>query len=338
MANFITSAPAAPVDYELFIRPFLEDPQIDTLPFNLIDTKFVNRKLYFNTDFTGVAHEKTACGWDFQGGIGFTEKDLTPKELELSIEQCYIPLIHTIFADNLPDGWRRGELSPEVKEYMQRELAHGFNLNLLQLLMLGDDALSINPYKIKDGMYKRLSEGAIAGDGTVDANVTLDATTLNQTNFFNTMLQIYNAAPSRMRRILVSRKTELTWIWTDRVYASYVAFMTTQTQTNAGIIQREGIENGLEFNKFMGIPILVVPWVDDALASDFPAGSPNVGDDPYRVILTFAKNHYVLLDGSGFKDIDIWYEKKDQKVYATVAALFEYQYAYGDMNVFSGWD
>lgn len=336
MANFIPSAPVAPEDYELYIREFLEDPQIDSLPFNLVNTKFRNRKLYFNSDLTGAAYKKTLCGWNFDGGIGFTSKDLIPVEVARAIEQCYTPLINTIFADGLPDGWKRGTLSPEVLDYMQRELAHSFNLNLLQLLMLGDDALSINPYQIKDGMYKRLKEGSVMQDGTVDANVTLDATSLNQANFYNTMLQIYNAAPSRMRRILVSRKTDLVWIWTDRVYASYVAFMTTQTQTNAGIIQREGIVEGLEFNKFMGIPILVVPWVDDALASDFPAGSPSIGEDPYRVVLTQAKNHFFMLDGSGFKDIHIWYEDKDDKVYATVSALFEYNYAYGDMNVFSG--
>lgn len=336
MANFIETAPVAPIDYELFIQPFLDDPRIDELPFDIINTKFVDRKMYFDTDFDGTATEKTTCGWTFSPGIGFTSKDLQPKELQLGIQQCYTPLIRTIFANGLPDGWQRGTLSPEVKNLMQSKLADTFNLNLLRLAFLGDDALPTDPYKITDGLYKRLQEGAIAGDGTVDAGVALTSTSLNKDNFLTTMLSIYEKMPSRMRRIVRSRKTELVWIWTDHVYAAYQAFVWQQTQTNAGIIQRESILNGDDMNTFLGIPILVVPYIDDALAVDFPAGSPNVGEDPYRVVLTRADNHKILLDANGFKDIHMWYEDKDDQVYAVVSALFFYQYAYGHFNLYSG--
>ena len=88
----------------------------------------------------------------------------------------------------MPDGWQRGTLSPEVKNLMQDKLLDTFNLNLLRLAFLGDDALSIDPYQITDGIYKRLQEGAAAADGTVDANVALTATSLNKDNFLTTML------------------------------------------------------------------------------------------------------------------------------------------------------
>lgn len=336
MANFITTAPTAPEEYELFIRPFLDDPQITELPFDFINTKFVNRKLYFDADLTGAAYKKVLCGWTFDGATSFTSKDLIPVEIARGIEQCYTPLINTIFANGLPDGWHRGELSPEVKNYMQEKLAHSFNRNLVQILFLGDDALSNNPYKIKDGIYKSLADGAVAGDGTVDANVTLNATTLNEANFFDTMLAIYHEMPGRMRRIARSKKTMLRWIWTDSVYAAYEAYVITKTQTNAGVIQRENIIEGIDLKTFMGIPITVVPIVDDSLTTDFTTGSPATTEEPYRVILTDPSNHKVLLDGNGFKDIHMWYEDKDDKVYAVVSALFEYKYGYGDLNLFSG--
>lgn len=336
MANFIETAPVAPAEYDLFIRPFLDDPRITDLPFDFINTKFVDRKAYFNTDFTGTAYEKVLCGWTYSGGIGFTEKDIVPVELALAIEQCYTPLIRTIFANGLPDGWERGTLSVEVKDLMQKFLAEQFNTNLLQLLFLGDDALSTNPYQISDGIYKRLQEGVIAGDGTVDANVTLNSTTLNEANFLTTMLSIYNQAPSRMLRNIRSNKSKLRWIWTDKVYAAYLAFVAEKTQNTAGVIQRDSIVNGLELNSFLGIPITVVPFVDDALASDFPTGSPAAGTDPYRVILTDPSNHKVYLDNGGFTKIHMWYGDKDDKVYAVVSALFFYQYGYGDLNLFSG--
>lgn len=338
MANFIDTAPAAPVDYELFIQPFLDDPLITDLPFNFINTKFINRKMYFASDLDGASYKKTACGWNFEGGVGFTEKDLIPVEVARAIEQCYTPLINTIFANGLPDGWKRGTLGPEVMNYMQEQLAHAFNVDLLKILFLGDDALADNPYKIKDGIYKRLKEGATAGDGTVDAGVTLNPTTLNNDNFDNTMVSIYDQMPSRMKRIARRTKSELVWIWTDAVYARYEAFVRAKTQTNAGVIQREGIVSGLTLNEYMGIPIVVVPIVDDSLTADFIDSSPALesADAVYRVILTKADNHNVLMDNGGFKDIEIWYEKKDDKVYAVVSALLEYNYGYGYFNLFSG--
>lgn len=336
MANFISTAPVAPEEYDLFIRPFLDDPRITDLPFDFINTKFVDRKAYFNTDFTGTAYEKVTCGWNYAGGIGFTSKDVIPVEIALAIEQCYEPLIKTIFANGLPDGWERGTLSPEVRDMMQSFMANGFNLNLLQLLFLGDTSLSTNPYQISDGIYKRLAAGALAGDGTVDANVALNSTTLNQTNFLATMLAVYDKAPARMLRSIRSNQSKLRWIWTDKVYAAYLAFVAEKTQNTAGVLQRDTIVNGLTLNEFLGIPIVVVPFVDDALLSDFPTGSPAAGTDPYRVILTDPSNHKVYMDANGFTKLHTWYSDDDDVYRAAVSALFYYQYGYGDLNLFSG--
>lgn len=339
MANFIdTGAPEAPEEYELLIQPFLDDPLITDLPFDFINTKFQNRKMYFGGELSGAAYKKEACGWNFDGGVGFTSKDLVPVEIARAIEQCYVPLINTIYAKGLPDGWQRGELSPEVKEYMQSQLANSFNNNLVKILFLGDTALSNNPYKIKNGVYKRLETGAhVDNDGTIDASVALNSTSLNEANFHTTMLSIYAKMPSRMSRIARNKKAELVWIWTDRVYAAYLAFLQSKTQNTAGVIQRDGIVNGVAEDSYMGHKIVVVPIVDDALKADFSTGSPADGEFPYRVILTKADNHKVLMDNGGFKNIQTWYEKKDDKYYATVSALMEYVYAYGYYNLYSGW-
>ena len=54
------------------------------------------------------------------------------------------------------------------------------------------------------------------------------------------------------------------------------------------------------------------------------------------MILTKADNHIIMLDGSGFKDVHMWYEDKDDMVYAVISALFFYQYKYGYFNLYSG--
>lgn len=126
------------------------------------------------------------------------------------------------------------------------------------------------------------------------------------------------------------------WIWTETVYDAYVNYLYVSTQTNAGLIQRETIVGGIDENQFMGIPILVVPIVDERLEADFTTGSPLAVVDPYRVILTDPTNHKVLLDADGLAKVNTWYENKDDKYYMTGSALFDYEYGYGELNVYSG--
>lgn len=333
MANVIASpATTAALEYEVYIKPLLDDPQIQSLPFDFIVGKFIGRELYFNTQLDKISYKKIACGWDFKGGATFTKKTVTPVEVAAPVEQCYRELINTIFAQGLPDGWERGSLSPEVINFMREQQRYAFNRDLLTTLFLGDESNAVSYYAINDGIYKKLATGAAASDGTVDAGA-LTATSLNATNFFATMKAVYDAQPRLLKGVPKPNKL---WIWTESVYELYVNYLYVSTQTNAGIIQRESIESGLEAAQFMGIPILVVPIVDERLEDDFVTGSPLAVVDPYRVILTKPDNHKVIMDGSGLMEQEVWYEKKDDKYYLAGSALLDYEYGYGELNVFAG--
>lgn len=332
MANVIASpATVAALEYQVYMKPLLEDPMIDTLPFDFIVGKFLNRELYFNTQLDKISYKKVACGWDFKGGATFTKKTITPVEIAAPVEQCYRELINTIFAQGLPDGWERGTLSPEVINFMREQQRYAFNRDLLTILFLGDEAHSNPYYAIKDGIYKKLAEGVAAVDGTVDAGVTLDATTLSSSNFFNTMYAVYDKRTRFMRS-----KDRLVWIWTESVHDAYLTYLEKSTQGTAGVVQREHIEEGIDSKRFLGIDIVVVSIVDERLEADFVSGSPAAVENPYRVILTDPTNHKVLLDGNGFTEQEVWYEKKDDKYYLAGSALFEYEYGYGDLNVVAG--
>lgn len=333
MANVIASVETtSSTEWELFLKPLLDDPQIQNLPFDFLVGKFLSRDLYFNTQLDKISYKKVLCGWTFSGSTSFTKKTITPVEIAAAVEQCYTPLIETIFAGNLPDGWERGTLSAEVIDFMLTQRNYAFNRDLLTILFLGDEANGNTYYAIKDGIYKKLAAGALAGDGTVDAGA-LTATNLNTTNFFTTMKAVYDA---RTRFMKSMDKSRLRWIWTDSVYDAYLAYLYVSTQTNAGIIQRESIESGLEAAQFMGIPIVRVPIVDERLEADFTSGSPLATEDPYRVILTDPTNHKVLMDGSGLTKVNAWYENKDDKYYIAGSALLEYEYGYGELNVIAG--
>lgn len=336
MANLITSVESINTqDYELLVKPFLDDPQIQSLPFDFI---FGNmpREIHYNPNsldkITGL---KSACGWNNKGdGISFLKKTLTPIEVDASVKQCYTPVLKKLFGDKLPDGHRRGELYPELISLLLSQQLNAFNRDLLSFITLGDTALTPDDYySLMNGICKKLKTGAAAVDGTVDAGVTLDATSLNQTNFLTTMTAVWNAQPRALRRI---QKAGKAWIWTQSVYDLYTEYLQAKTQLSAGTIQTQYVTEGFTADKFLGVNILVLGIVDERLEEDFLTGSPALPEDPYRVILTVPANHVFLMDGSGYTSADPVYLPATDDVLIPATALIAYEYGQGDLNLYSG--
>lgn len=336
MANLITSVPTIDTTvWDVYFKPLLDDPRISALPFD-ISIGNMPKTIFFNNNVDKITGAKAACGWSFKGDMAsFTKKVLTPIELQASVEQCYTVLLNKLFGDKLPAGYRRGELSPEIIDFMTTQQNYGFNRDLLSILFLGDDALAADDYySLMDGVYRELLNGVAAVDGTVDSGVTLNATTLNPSNFFATMNAVWNARTRQLRSMDISK---LVWIWTDSVYQAYLNYLEVATQNTAGLIQTQYVTDGLYATNFKGVKIFVPRIVDERLETDFTTGSPAVTEDPYRVILTNPGNHIILLDAeNGFADADVFYDKLTDKVYAVGSVLFDYQYGYGDQNVIAG--
>jgi hypothetical protein len=331
MANVITSvAVQAKPEFELFLKPLLDDPKINQLPFDLIVGKYQGQELYFNTQLDKITSKKVTCGWNFSGSAAFTKKTITPVEVQASVEACYDVLKETIFANGMADGWKRGELSPEILNFLSEQRAYAFNRDMLSFLYLGDTVSSINYYTVLDGIYKKLKAGANATDGTVDAGA-VTASDLAANNFLATMRAIYNSQSRFLKQIANEGKV---WLITQDVYDAYINYLYASTQTNAGIIQRESIVDGLTANTLFGIPIVVAKIVDERLEADFTDSSGVI--NPYRIVLTTGSNHKVLLDANGFMEELAWYEKKDDTYYLAGSALLAYEYGYGELNVIAG--
>ena len=334
MANLITSVPSIDTTvYELYLKPLLADPAINSLPF---DFAFGNmpKDIFFNNNVDKITGAKSACGWSFKGDMAtFTKKTLDPVELQANVEQCYTVLLKKLFGPNLPDGAMRGELQTEVIDFMLTQQNYAFNRDLLSIVFLGDTAHAADDYYDNlDGVFTKLSAGAAANDGTVDFGAIV-AGDVDTTDFFTTMKSVYDSQSRMLKGIPNNRKT---WIWTRALYDAYLSYLQEKTQTSAGIIQTSYITDGMNVNAFLGIPIVVLDIIDERLETDFLSGSPATPVDPYRGVLTVGTNHIIMMDGTGFQNSMQWHEKKEDKVYVTGSALIDYQYGYGDLNVLFG--
>ena len=332
MANAVTTiAENNSLAYEVFWKPLLNDPKINALPFALHSGK-IGKELYFDSEFTDTPTIKAACGWDYKDGTGITKKALDPVELDFSFEQCYTVFLKSIFGDSLPDGWRKGELTPEIINRIITKQSNAFNTNMLYALFLSDTGSSFPWLAGIDGVYAKLLAGVAAVDGTVDAGAITDSD-LTPANIEGTMYGIYTAQSALMKTFDNNQKA---FIVTQTVYEAWSRFLQIGNGSAWNYLNPDTIKNGVSGITYQGIPLINANYVDRGLALYGLSGSPAAVTDPNRVILTVPSNHHIMIDGTGFEMIEPFYERKDDLVLSPASAMIDYQYGYGELNVIAG--
>lgn len=332
MANAITALPAnGSIPYEVFWKPLLENPKINALPFDIISGK-IGKELYFDSEFTSTPSIKATCGWDYKAGTPITKKALDPIELDFSFKQCYTDFLKSIWGDNLPDGWRKGELTPEIVDRIVTKQSNAFNTNLLYTLFLSDSGSSTPFLAGIDGVYSKLLAGVAANDGTVDAGAIPDSA-LTLANIEATMYGIYTAQSQLLKSFDNSQKA---FIVTQTVYEAWARFLQVGNGSAFLFANPDALKNGVSGVSYQGIPLVNASYIDQGIALYDTTGSPASTVHPNRVILTVPTNHKIMIDGSGFEMVEPWYERKDDLVYSPASAMVDYQYGYGELNVIAG--
>ena len=332
MANVIVTLPEQETEkYELFLKPFLDDPAITAVPYNIELLEFKNSEMYFNTHPDKIGSQKTTCGWTYNGSSVFTKKTVVPITVQAAFEQCYTYFENTIFASKMKSGWEIGELTPEIVNYLIDERAYAFNRDLLTWFFLGDTASASAYYDTMDGMFKKLLAGVAAVDGTVDMGA-VTASDLAPNSFYDTMKAIKNGQTRQLKGTSNDKKV---WQWTYAVYEKYIDYLESSTQGTAGIVQRDHIENGITSNRFLGIPIFAPQIVDERLLEDFTTGSPAVTENEFAIILTDPTNHHFFMDG-GLTKTKTWYSDDDDVYRIAGSTKIFYEYGFGDQNVIAG--
>lgn len=331
MANAVTSiAENNSIGFEVIWKPLLADPKINALPFNIHYGK-IGKELYFDQEFNAAPTLKTDCGWNFKEGSPITKKALDPYELEFSFEQCYKDFVKSIWGDDLPDGWQKGELFPEIIDRIVTKQSNAFNTNLLYATFLASQGNGTAWLAGGDGVFAKLLAGVAANDGTVDAGAITD-TDLIPANIEATMYRIYLAQSALMDSYPDTDKVLLV---TKTIAKAWKRYLQTQTGLNT-IIQTEYITRGVNELRYNDIPMVVMDWVDRGILLYDTTGSPASAVNPNRAILTLSSNHHIMIDGTGFENIDPYYNRDLDKVRSPASAMVDYQYAYGEFNVIAG--
>ena len=331
MANAVTSLPAnGSIPYEVFWKPLLNDPKINSLPFVLHAGK-IGKELYFDAEFTAEPTLKATCGWDYKTGTAITKKALDPYELDFSFEQCYTDFVKSIWGDNLPDGWRKGELTPEIVDRIVTKQSNAFNTNLLMALFFADTGSTTTWLTGGDGVFAKLLAGVAANDGTVDVGAVLTSD-LTPSNIEATLYEIYTAQSDLMKTFDNGQKV---FIVTQSIYEAWARYLQINTGVGGNLIDRASIQNGVTGITYQGIPMINANYIDRGITLYDSTASASK-NNPNRVILTVPTNHHIMIDGSGFESIEPFNDRKEDLVYSPASAMIDYQYGYGELNVIAG--
>lgn len=116
---------------------------------------------------------------------------------------------------------------------------------------------------------------------------------------------------------------------TPELAHNYLAWLMDNKEVNCcvGNNTNDGVYSSrysLDNLNYLGIPIVVRhEWSNIIRWQAEQAGADNL-DNPHRVVLTYTGNKPVgTCDVDAFRDFDMWYEKKDKKIYIDVATSFD---------------
>ena len=311
-----------------FIKPIIEEPTLVSLGWDFVYGQ-TDMWLYFNTTLGKITREKTACGsTDSTDGIDVTRKQIQYVELEAYKTQCYKTFDNTILAMARKTGINKADLingTGDIQKLLLQVVEEAVMRDFLRIALLGNTALASADYNMIDGWYVKVN----ADPDTVQSGITLNATTLNTTNFNGTIQSIY---VQRSRRAKQTPASEMAWYVTRNVYDAWQAYLLSNANTDSSL---NAFISGDVAPKLLGIDLIVLDIVDEFLEADFT--SSGVTDQPYRIVLAKKDQTKVAIDSpSAGKELEIWYDNNTELNKYRAKYNLDIQIGYGEFFTIAG--
>ncbi|WNM18609.1 hypothetical protein [Flavobacterium capsici] len=258
---------------------------------------------------------------DSDAGIVATQKYWENNKVEVRIPYCNTDLPALLKAFGQKSNKYDVEASDEVKMLASR-LLEAIDETVLRLVWFGDkDAENIvsggtitntvnkNYFKSVDGLWKQIFAGVTAGDikrATIAANTgaTYSAQELSTGEALTVMRKVYNQSDSRLKN-----HPDAQFIVTQSMYDN---FLDKLEDAGLNAVGQLAINDGVM--TYRGRKIVVSDFMDRIITSSLNNGTKY--NYPNRVVFSTPDNLRVgTLDSGEFKELSIWYDKTDRKVY-----------------------
>jgi hypothetical protein len=269
----------------------------------------------------GLPADGTCTPQDSEAGIIATQKYWENNKVEVRIPYCNTDLPALLKAFGTKSNKYDVEASDEVKMLASR-LLEAIDETVLRLAWFGDKSAanvvsggtisnSVNKayFKSVDGLWKQIFAGVTAGDiqrATIAANTgtTYVAQELAAGEALTAMRKVYNKADSRLKN-----HSDGLFIVTQSIYDN---FLDKLEDAGLNAVGQLAINDGVM--TYRGRNIVVADFMDRVITSSLNNGTKY--NLPNRIVFTIPSNIPVgTLDSGEFKELAIWYDKTDRKVY-----------------------
>ncbi|MDI9257293.1 hypothetical protein [Flavobacterium sedimenticola] len=277
--------------------------------------------LFSSMGMQGLPANGTCTPQDSDAGIVATQKYWENNKVEVRIPYCKEDLPALLKAFGQKSNKYDVEASEEVKMLSSR-LLEAIDETVLRLTWFGDKsaanvasggtiANSVNKdyFKSVDGIWKQIFSGVTAGEiqrAVIAANTgtTYTAQELAAGEALTAMRKVYNQADSRLKN-----HPDAMFIVTQSVYDN---FLDKLEDAGLNAVGQLAINDGVM--TYRGRKIVVADFMDRIITSSLNNGTKY--SYPNRIVFTVPSNIPVgTLDSGEFKELAIWYDKTDRKVY-----------------------
>lgn len=287
----------------IFMEPVFMDKSVMD-EFRVMPNVVTRKKLQFASKLEKILQRHVNCVRTPKGTFGLYDREIEVDRIRFDLEFCWEDFKDTIVEELLAKGQRIADLSagdPVIQQMIITRVQEAVNKDINRLYYFGDKDGGDADYDLVDGFWTVHAPQIVADNLAPYFNTGSGvALTAGQgisriKTVYDNMSDALSAMPGK--EILVS----------ETVYNQYVEDIEDGGGGDYGLLQ---MINGVQNPTFRGLPVVKKRewnrYYDDDLGNTLT----------HFILITTKQNNVVATDlVTDTAKVDMWYEKKDEKIY-----------------------
>jgi len=311
---------------ELFYEPTVKAPLLQDV-FTIIQRNKSKMQLPIPNAIGKSLQAISGCSLPTGESVDITNVTLETCKFGSRFDQCASTFWETYLEEELPSGLSQFEMNQYLIGIATQIISDAVTRNIFRHASFGDTDSANAYWNVCDGLFKKLIEGI----ATYQVKFVDDISTLNQTagtRALDYLNNIWTGADIILKQMPVNQKQILV---TGNFFENLVINYQNGALSNGGLTLE--YQQGIPRPRYNGVEIKPVYAWDEALMD---STNPYAADFNTVLLYTAKENHVIGLDSSNdMQQLDIWYDKKDLKVYFDVMFNMGYQFIHGGLTAIS---
>jgi hypothetical protein len=313
---------------DVLIKPSIMTPDVLAL-FTVYPEVKYKQPISLTGTLEKITKAYAGCSRTLTGtGIDITNRTLETKQLEIFIEQCSDAFEATILSQALKSGIDYNDLQgTDIEKIINTLTVDAMRRDLFRIISFGDTASLSADYSMLDGIWVNLINGV--GSGCIKQSSVSLTGALASGAAFSALKDMYDNAPIILKQVENSKKA---FYVTGSVYLNLLA--SYESLDSGSDAQFALVQDGESKLKFRGIDVIPFWAWDASLQADSPLDVVAGSAVDNLILYTTPENHAIGIEKAADQGtVDMWYERKDRKVYTEGMYKIGYTYLHCDLQM-----